>query len=135
MEVGQSSPNHKPLPQTSTNPNPIQNYAKLLHPQAINAPMHVNSVNLKPVELLHGEPMVRWKTLEVKQSIMQQGLHLEGLGKFSYGKPAIQELRKAIPIQCELKGSCSVGLIEDSHVLIKLSLMEDYIHLLSKPAF
>ncbi|OIS96088.1 hypothetical protein A4A49_10501 [Nicotiana attenuata] len=53
--------------------------------------------------------MVRWKKSEVKQSIIQQGWHLAVLGKFSYGKPVIQELRKAIPIQCELKGSCSVG--------------------------
>ncbi|OIT08019.1 hypothetical protein A4A49_62846, partial [Nicotiana attenuata] len=135
MEVGQSSFNPKPLPQIASNPNPIQNYAKLLQPQAFNAPMHVNSINLKPVELLHGEPMVRWKKSEVKKSIIQQGFHLAVLGKFSYGKPVIQELRKAIPIQCELKGSCLVGLIEDSHVLIKLSFMEDYIHLLSKPAF
>ncbi|OIT35475.1 hypothetical protein A4A49_21369 [Nicotiana attenuata] len=34
-----------------------------------------------------------------------------------------------------LKGLCSIGLIEDTRVLIKLSLMGDYIHLLSKPAF
>lgn len=54
---------------------------------------------------------------------------------FSYGIPVIQELRKVIPIQYELKGPYSVGFIEDSHVLIKLSLKEDYIHLLSKPTF
>ncbi|OIS95873.1 hypothetical protein A4A49_00859 [Nicotiana attenuata] len=47
--------------------------------------------------------MVRWKKSEVKQSILQQGLHLAVLGKFSYGKPVIQELRKAIP-NVSLKG-------------------------------
>lgn len=54
---------------------------------------------------------------------------------FTYGKPVIQDLCKVIPIQCELKGSYSIRLIENSHVLIKLSVMEDYIHLLSKLAF
>ncbi|OIT22801.1 hypothetical protein A4A49_31374 [Nicotiana attenuata] len=92
-------------------------------------------VALKQIEYLHGEPIVYWKKNEVKQPISQQGLQLAVLGKFSYGKPVIQELRKAIPIQCELKGPCSIGLIKDCDVLIKLSLMEDYIHLLSKPAF
>ncbi|OIT05382.1 hypothetical protein A4A49_40637 [Nicotiana attenuata] len=96
---------------------------------------HATNVALKPIEYLHGEPIVRWKKQEVRQSIAQQGLNLAVLGKFSYGKPGIHGLRKVLPIQCELKSPCSVGLIEDSHVLIKLSLMEDYIHLLSKPAY
>lgn len=44
-------------------------------------------------------------------------------------------MRKVIPIQCELKGACYIGLIEDNHVLIRLSLMGVYVHLLSKPTF
>ncbi|XP_075083562.1 uncharacterized protein LOC142167296 [Nicotiana tabacum] len=111
-------------------------YSKLLKPTAINAPMQTfATLSLKPVELLHGEPIVKWKKQEVKQSIVQQGLLLAVLGKVSYGKPVISELRKVIPIQCEIKGHCSVGLIEDNHVLIRLSLLEDYVHLLSKPIF
>lgn len=93
------------------------------------------SVQIKPVEYLHGEPLILWKKSEENQSITQQGLQLAVWGKLPYGKPVIQELRKAIPIQCEIKGPYSIGLIQDTHVLIKLSLMEDYIHLLSKPAF
>ncbi|OIT05383.1 hypothetical protein A4A49_65159, partial [Nicotiana attenuata] len=136
MEVGQSSPPPILSPQPATIPNTIQNYANLLKPNALNAPMqHATNVALKPIEYLHGEPIVRWKKQEVRQSIAQQGLNLAVLGKFSYGKPGIHGLRKVLPIQCELKSPCSVGLIEDSHVLIKLSLMEDYIHLLSKPAY
>ncbi|OIT21316.1 hypothetical protein A4A49_56898, partial [Nicotiana attenuata] len=135
-EVGQSSyPPLQPLT-APTNNNPIQNYAQLLKPNALNAPMQpVPNVALKPTEYLHGEPIVRWKIQEVCQSISQQGLNLAVLGKFSYGKPWIHDLRKVLPIQCELKSPCSVGLIEDSHVLIKLLLMEDCIHLLSKPAY
>ncbi|XP_070005549.1 uncharacterized protein [Nicotiana sylvestris] len=136
MEVGQSSSPPITSPQPSTIPNPIQNYANLLKPNALNAPMQtVPNVAIKHIEYLHGEPIVRWKKQELRQSIAQQGLNLAVLGKFSYGKPGIHDLRKALPTQCELKGPCSVGLIEHNHVLIKLSLMEDYIHLLSKPAY
>lgn len=92
-------------------------------------------VLIKPVEYLYGEPIIRWMKEEVKQSIVKQGLQLAVLGMFSYGKPVIMELRKVIPIQRELKGACSIGLIADNHVLIKLSLMGDYVHMLSKPAF
>ncbi|OIS98755.1 hypothetical protein A4A49_60918, partial [Nicotiana attenuata] len=136
MEVGQSSSPLITTPQPTTIPNPIQNYAILLKPSALNAPMQpATNVALKPIEYLHGEPIVRWKKQEVRKSIAQQGLNLAVLGMFSYGKPGIHELRKVLPIQCELKGPCSVSLIEDNHVLVKLSLIEDYIHLLSKPAY
>lgn len=92
-------------------------------------------IPIKTVEFLHGEPIIKWKKTKVKQTIVQHGLQLAVLGKFSYGKHVITKLRKAIPIQCELKGDCSTSLIEDNHVLIRLSLMEHYVHLHSKPAF
>ncbi|XP_019240366.1 PREDICTED: uncharacterized protein LOC109220355 [Nicotiana attenuata] len=119
-EVGPSSPSPlQPFPTSTnpnTNPNPPKTYANLLNPTVINTHMQTLAT-LKPIEFLHGEPIVKWKKQEVKQSIVQQGLQLAVLGKFSYGKPVI------------------VGLIEDNHVLIRLSLLEDYVHLLSNPAF
>ncbi|OIT37140.1 hypothetical protein A4A49_65038, partial [Nicotiana attenuata] len=116
--------------------NTIQSYANLLQPKHLNTPMQtLLVVPIKTIECLHGKPVIRWKKAEVRQSIVQQKLTLAVLGKFSYGKTVIQELRKAIPIHCELKGACLVGLIEDNIVLIRLSLLEDYVHLLSKPAF
>ncbi|WMV30685.1 hypothetical protein MTR67_024070 [Solanum verrucosum] len=44
-------------------------------------------------------------------------------------------LKKLISKQCELKGECKIGLLSYRHVLIRVTLMEDYVHLLSKPAF
>ncbi|OIT01021.1 hypothetical protein A4A49_21334 [Nicotiana attenuata] len=41
---------------------------------------HVPNVALKPIEYLHGEPIVRWKKQEVRQSIAQQRLHMAVLG-------------------------------------------------------
>lgn len=76
--------------------------------------------NIKPIEYLRGEPIVIWKKTEVRQSITQQGLQLAVFGKFSYGKSVINEVRKVIPIQCEVKGHYSIGLIEDNHILSSL---------------
>ncbi|WMV25922.1 hypothetical protein MTR67_019307 [Solanum verrucosum] len=67
--------------------------------------------------------------------IVNENLEYAVIGKFSYGWPDIQYLRKLIPKQCELKGECNIGLLSNIHVLIRATLLEDYVHLLSKPAF
>lgn len=67
--------------------------------------------------------------------IINKNLEYAVVGKFSYGWPDIQDLRKLIPKQCELKGECKIGLLSNRYVLIRASLLEDYVHLLSKPAF
>lgn len=40
-----------------------------------------------------------------------------------------------MPKYCELKGECKIDLLSNRHVLIRATLMEDYVHLLSKPVF
>ncbi|WMV26801.1 hypothetical protein MTR67_020186 [Solanum verrucosum] len=67
--------------------------------------------------------------------IIKENLQYAILGKFSYGWPEIQELRTLIPKQCDLKGECNIGLLRNRYVLIRASLMEDYVNLLSKPVF
>lgn len=67
--------------------------------------------------------------------IIKENLAFVVIGKFSYGCPAIQELRRVIPKQCELKGECNIGLLSNRHVLIRASCLEGYVHLLSKSAF
>ncbi|WMV47050.1 hypothetical protein MTR67_040435 [Solanum verrucosum] len=67
--------------------------------------------------------------------IVNENLEYAVIGKFSYGWPEIQDLRKLISKQCELKGDCNIGLLSNRHVLIRATLLEDYVHLLSKPAF
>ncbi|KAG5605619.1 hypothetical protein H5410_027111 [Solanum commersonii] len=62
-------------------------------------------VTTKPITYLHGEPIVIW------------------------------EQKRLIPKQCELKWECTIGLLSNRHILIRASLLEDYVHLLSKPAF
>ncbi|KAG5611101.1 hypothetical protein H5410_022382 [Solanum commersonii] len=67
--------------------------------------------------------------------IVNENLQYAVVGKFSYGWPDIQELRKIIPKQCGLKGECNIGLLTNIYVLIRATLLEDYVNLLSKPVF
>ncbi|WMV41340.1 hypothetical protein MTR67_034725 [Solanum verrucosum] len=90
---------------------------------------------MKPVAYLHGEPRVIWEEDEVEQMIIKENLEFAVIGKFSYGWPDIQDLRKIIPKQCELKGECNIGLLSNRYILIRASCLEDYVNLLSKPAY
>ncbi|KAG5618380.1 hypothetical protein H5410_018204 [Solanum commersonii] len=74
--------------------------------------------------MLHGEPNITWKTSEYAI-----------IGKFSYGKPDIVELRKTIPGQCGIKSECTIGVLDSRHILIRLTSLEDYVQLLSAATF
>ncbi|KAH0658017.1 hypothetical protein KY289_026765 [Solanum tuberosum] len=104
-------------------------YAEKLKPKT----SQYQPIPLKPITYLHGEPQVIWEQEEVNQMIVNENLEYAVIGKFSYGWPDIQDLRKLIPKQCELKGDCNIGLLSNRHVLIRATLLEDYVHLLSKP--
>ncbi|KAH0707208.1 hypothetical protein KY285_011769 [Solanum tuberosum] len=108
-------------------------YADLLKPHPIlpQAP----KVPPKPLTMVHGEPNITWKSSKVKSLIIQENLQYAIIGKFSYGKPDVQELRKTITGQCGIKSDCMIGVLDTRHVLIKLTTMEDYVHLLSTPTF
>ncbi|KAH0653161.1 hypothetical protein KY290_031448 [Solanum tuberosum] len=80
------------------------------------------------------EPQVIWEQEEVNQ-IINENLEYAVIGKFSYGWPDIQDLCKLIPKQCELKGDYNNDILSNRHILIRTTLLEDYIHLLSKSAF
>ncbi|KAG5632628.1 hypothetical protein H5410_004345 [Solanum commersonii] len=86
--------------------------------------VHSKALPLKPLTFLHREPQVIWDYEEVTQMIVNENLEC-----------AVIELRRLIPKQCELKGDCNIGLLSNRHVLIRATLLEDYVHLLSIPAF
>ncbi|KAH0696033.1 hypothetical protein KY289_013515 [Solanum tuberosum] len=92
-------------------------------------------VPMKQVAYLHGEPRIIWEEEEVEQMIINEDLQFPVIGKFSYGWPDIQDLRRLIPKQCELKGDVNIGLLSNRYVLIRTTLLEDYVTLLSKPQF
>ncbi|KAF3676742.1 hypothetical protein FXO38_04149 [Capsicum annuum] len=93
------------------------------------------TIPIKPLTYLHGAPRVVWDEEEVSQMIINEDLEYAVVGKFSNGWPDIQELRKLIPKQCELKGDVNIGLLCNRYFLIRTSRMEDYVNLLSKPIF
>lgn len=66
---------------------------------------------------------------------INENLEYVVIGKFSSGRPDIQDLRRLISKQCELKGECSIGLLSNWHVLIRATRLEDYVNLLSEPTF
>ncbi|WMV51731.1 hypothetical protein MTR67_045116 [Solanum verrucosum] len=110
---------------------PLKTYANALKPN-----QQVEKVAVrKPISYLHGEPIVIWDQKKVDNTIVRENLQLAIVGKFSYGCPDIHELQRLIPKQCELKGECIIGLLSNRHILIRVSLLEDYVHILSKPAF
>ncbi|KAK4363840.1 hypothetical protein RND71_015198 [Anisodus tanguticus] len=67
--------------------------------------------------------------------VEQQDLKYAVVGKFSHGMPSIAFLRTAIPKQCSLKAEVNIGLLHNRHVLIRCSIEEDYVTLMSRPNF
>ncbi|KAG5605256.1 hypothetical protein H5410_026748 [Solanum commersonii] len=70
---------------------------------------NIKRLPLKPISYLHGEPQVIWEVEEVNQMIVNENLEYAVIGSFR--------------------------LLSNKHVLIRATLLEDYVHLLSKPAF
>ncbi|WMV35181.1 hypothetical protein MTR67_028566 [Solanum verrucosum] len=66
---------------------------------------------------------------------MKEDLQLAVVGKFAHGWLDMEDLREAIPKQCNIKGNCKIGLFRNKHILIRLFSKEDYINLISKGAF
>lgn len=90
---------------------------------------------LKPLMYLHGESRIIWEEDELLHMKINEDLEYVVAGKFSYGWPNIQEVRKIIPKKYELKGEVNIGLLCNRYVLIKASRIEDYVNLLSIPIF
>ncbi|KAK4361694.1 hypothetical protein RND71_020646 [Anisodus tanguticus] len=93
------------------------------------------SIPQKPISYLHGEPTIRFTNQEVASMVEQQDLKYAVVGKFSHGMPSIAFLRTAIPKQCSLKAEVNIGLLHNRHVLIRCSIEEDYVTLMSRPNF
>ncbi|KAK4371635.1 hypothetical protein RND71_007019 [Anisodus tanguticus] len=93
------------------------------------------SIPLKPITYLHGEPTIRFTNQEVASMVEQQDLKYAVVGKFSHGMPSIAFLRTAIPKQCSLKAEVNIGFLHNRHVLIRCSIEEDYVTLMSRPNF
>ncbi|KAG5631165.1 hypothetical protein H5410_002882 [Solanum commersonii] len=58
--------------------------------------------------------------------IIKEKLNFVVIGKFSYGWPEINDLRKIIPEQCDLKEECNIRLSSNKHVLLRASFLNVY---------
>ncbi|WMV15119.1 hypothetical protein MTR67_008504 [Solanum verrucosum] len=108
-----------------------RSYANVIKPPQSQC----KSLSLKQIAYLHGEPRIIWEEEEVDQMIINEELQYAMIGKFSYGWQDIQDLRKLIPKQCDLKGEVNIGLLSNRYILIRATLLEDYVSFLSKPQF
>lgn len=93
-----------------------------------------NSIPIKDLIYVHGEPTVLWEE-DMDNMIIQEDLQYAVIGKFAYGWPELEKIRRIFPIQCEIKVDGKVGFLRERHVLIRLTNLEDYVHLMSKPAY
>ncbi|KAF3624236.1 hypothetical protein FXO37_31460 [Capsicum annuum] len=123
-------------PSEGVQPTPSLSYAKILQPTTQNPQKQsIPAIPIKPIIFHHGEPTVQWSLDEVQRMIIHENLQYSIVGKFSYSRPEIHDLRMLIPSQCEIKGDCNIGFLCNRHVLIRCTQLEDYIQLLSKPAY
>ncbi|WMV54485.1 hypothetical protein MTR67_047870 [Solanum verrucosum] len=67
--------------------------------------------------------------------ILQENLQYAIVGKFSYGWPELDEIRKIVPMQCDIKAECNISFLRDKHILIRLMTMDKYVYVMSKSAY
>ncbi|KAK4343232.1 hypothetical protein RND71_036326 [Anisodus tanguticus] len=119
-----------------TNQNPTITVENGNSSKPLGLPTSIPSqISSKPIQYLHREPTFQFSEQELEVTIHHQELQHSVVGKFSHGWPEIQYLRTEIPKQCELKAEVKIGLLCNRHVLIRCSLFEDYVTLMSKPCF
>lgn len=84
------------------------------------------TILVKPTLLHRSEPTVLFSAEEIKAMVepFKQAL----VGKFSFGQAFMDVIRKFF-VSLGLKGNCQVSLLDHHHVLIKLSLEEDYLRI------
>ncbi|XP_060178026.1 uncharacterized protein LOC132607962 [Lycium barbarum] len=110
-----------------------QTYANLFKPSIMDtATVEIPS---KKITYINGEPFIAWKSNEIQQMTVKEKLQYAVIGKFSYDNIDIKELKKVIPIQYGIKGVPIIGLLDERHILIQLNFLEDYVRMMSTPAY
>ncbi|KAG5591022.1 hypothetical protein H5410_041536 [Solanum commersonii] len=118
LQVGQSSP------LTS------EAFPPLIHPGSVSLSKD-NSIKPK----LPNVPMILPSDqLEITENFAAN-LQYAVIRKFSNGWPELEDLRLAIPTQCNVKGECTIRLIRNRHVLIRMENQEDLVNMMSKSVY
>lgn len=135
----QSSP---PTCNPNTQAKTPLDYSNILKPNTSN-PLPGNAIGHAAVEpipirrllFLNGQPLVNFTEAEVDRMNIIEGLQYVVVGKFSYGWPDLQEIRRIFPAQCGIKRKCTIEVIRDRYILIRLTLWEDFINFTAKNAY
>ncbi|WMV46719.1 hypothetical protein MTR67_040104 [Solanum verrucosum] len=101
-------PNQNTTPMSHDNANPL-NYKLLLKNKLSK---DITPIEIKAVEFVDGEPVVRWLEAEVTRMNIIENLQYAVVGKFSYGWPNMDELRNLIPQQCGTKEDFQIGYLQ-----------------------
>lgn len=72
---------------------------------------------------MQGESAVIFSTEEIV--VIAEPFKLTLIGKFSFGRPSMDIIRKFF-ISLGLKGTSQISLLDNRHILIKLSSEDDY---------
>lgn len=80
-------------------------------------------------------PPVTWIDDEIKIMSISKNLQYVVIGKFSYGWPNLDELRKTLSKQCNINEECQISLLRYRHILIRFELYEDFVTMMSKPSY
>lgn len=95
----------------------------------------VAPIPIKKVCYNNGTPRIIWTEEEVDRMNIIENLQYAVVGKFSYGWPELEDLRFQIPKQCNIKGECKIGLLRNRHILMRFTLQEDFINMMSKSGY
>ncbi|KAG5616346.1 hypothetical protein H5410_016170 [Solanum commersonii] len=85
--------------------------------------------------LVRGIPQIKWTEEEVDRMNQIEELQFAVVGKFTHEWSDLEELRRIIPQQCDIKGNCQIGLFRNKHILIRLTKHEDFVNMISKGDF
>lgn len=95
---------------------------------ALSGPQ-ISSISVKPVSLFGGEPIVHFFAAKIQ--IMVEPFKLSLVGKFSFGHPSMDLIRKFF-LYLGLKGCAQISLLDNRHLLIKLHFEENYSRIWSR---
>ncbi|KAG5600400.1 hypothetical protein H5410_031770 [Solanum commersonii] len=139
-----SSSNFPPLP-CKTQPtlppqlptSPCRNkYADIIRGHGANykekVDVAVDPIPMKKPHLTDGLPTIHWTAKEIQRMNIIENLQYAVVGKFSYGAPEINEIRKLIPKQCGIIRGCQIGYLRNRHILMRFDCIENYIRILFK---
>uniref|UniRef100_M1CMH9 DNA/RNA binding protein n=1 Tax=Solanum tuberosum TaxID=4113 RepID=M1CMH9_SOLTU len=89
----------------------------------------------RDITMIRGIPQIKWTEEEVNMMNQIEELQFAVIGKFTHDWSDLEELRRIIPQQCDIKGNCQIGLLRTKHILIRLTKHEDFVNMISKGAF